>query len=565
MQRISGHEYSLSKIFSAEFEFSIPPYQRPYAWTTEEAGELFDDLMSFMQDQGDGGEDPYFLGSIVLIKADGKPDAEVIDGQQRLTTLTILLAALRDNCDSDQAEAIEKYINEPGDLVEAREPKPRLTPRERDTDFFKKYVQDRGGIKKLLSVDTAKLSDPQRNIRDNAALFVERLKSQTGEEAFAFARFIATRCYLVAVATPSMQSAYRIFSVMNDRGLDLLTCDILKSDIIGSIAENHREDYTTRWEEVEELLGRNAFNELFTHIRMIYMRFKARKSILDEFRSGVLESNPDGENLIAEVIEPYAETYEHICNANYQSAAHAEQINELLRWLNRIDNTDWVPPAIKFVSSHTNDAECVLTFLQKLERLAASLFIRRVVVGKRIERYAKVLEAIDEDTVLDADSPLMLSAEEQHETISYLDVDLYNSHTGVRSYVLLRLDSWLSDGAAMYDTKVITVEHVLPQTIDQESDWGRSWTQESRERWVHRLGNLVLLARKKNSQAQNFDFDKKKTKYFTDKGGVSSFTLTTQVLNQSSWTVDVVEKRHEELLEKLTKGWDLCSDPGGTS
>ena len=95
MARIIGHEYPINKIFSPEFDFFIPTYQRPYAWTTEEAGELFEDILGFMQQQGaTGPDDPYFLGSIVLIKAEESPRAEVIDGHQRLATLTLLLAAL---------------------------------------------------------------------------------------------------------------------------------------------------------------------------------------------------------------------------------------------------------------------------------------------------------------------------------------------------------------------------------------------------------------------------------------------------------------------------------------
>lgn len=84
---IHGSEYPIKKVFSNDFVFTVPLYQRPFAWTTEHGGELLEDLIAFM---GDGNEsvdeiDPYFLGSVVLIKGDS-PDAHIIDGQQRLTT-----------------------------------------------------------------------------------------------------------------------------------------------------------------------------------------------------------------------------------------------------------------------------------------------------------------------------------------------------------------------------------------------------------------------------------------------------------------------------------------------
>ena len=96
--KINGSEHPLRKIFSNDFNFTIPLYQRPYSWTTEQAGELLDDLVSFIGSDTSVSIDelsPYFLGSIVLIKEESQPEAEVVDGQQRLTTLTILLSALR--------------------------------------------------------------------------------------------------------------------------------------------------------------------------------------------------------------------------------------------------------------------------------------------------------------------------------------------------------------------------------------------------------------------------------------------------------------------------------------
>lgn len=557
MQRITGHEYPISKIFSEEFEFSIPSYQRPYAWTTEEAGELIDDLLSFKADQGLDGVDPYFLGSIVLIKADGRPDAEVIDGQQRLTTLTILLAVLAEHCTGERRNALAKYINEPGDLAEDRDPKPRLTLRERDSQFFRKHIQTMGGVAALDTVNAAEITDPQRNMLNNARHFVERITGMDEQAAFDFARFIVQRCFLVAVSTPSMHSAYRIFSVMNDRGLDLLTCDILKSHIIGSIPEPQRDEYTERWEEVEELLGREAFNELFTHIRMIYVRAKAKRSVLDEFRESVLTKEKDGRNLIERVIEPFAEAYATLLNANYKSESGAEIVNALVRWLRRLDNFDWIPPALLFMSTNPNDTAALSKFFVELERLAASMFIRRVPINKRIERYAKVLGAIESGKVLSADSALMITEEECGETRACLAGDLYHAHAAVRSYVLLRLDNWLSDGAAVYDYQVLTVEHVLPQTVAPGSKWAAVWTAADQETWVHKLGNLVLLTRKKNAQAQNYDFEDKKSRYFSGRGGVSSFTLTSQVLSEHEWTPAVVRRRHDRLLKRLVDGWRL--------
>jgi hypothetical protein len=124
-------------------------------------------------------------------------------------------------------------------------------------------------------------------------------------------------------------------------------------------------------------------------------------------------------------------------------------------------------------------------------------------------------------------------------------------------YVLLRLDRALGDGSAQYDVNTITVEHVLPQNPRDKSEWLKNFPTPSERAWTHRLGNLLLLPRRKNSEASNWDFDEKKKRYFTSKKGVSTFALTSQVLKETSWTPDVVARRQTESLDTLKKLWSL--------
>ena len=153
-------------------------------------------------------------------------------------------------------------------------------------------------------------------------------------------------------------------------------------------------------------------------------------------------------------------------------------------------------------------------------------------------------------------SPLQLTPEEGAAVVDVLQSDVYLHDA--RLYILLRLDASLSGGEASYEYHTITVEHVLPQNPPDGSRW-TEWfpSQELRDSWVHRLANLVLLSRRKNSAAQNFDFDKKKTTYFTSSGGVSPFVLTTQVLKQAEWTPEILETRERELVAKLKQVWRL--------
>lgn len=554
-KKISGAEYPLAKIFSSEFDYVIPPYQRPYAWTRDQAGELFDDLYDFFEKEA---EDSYFLGSIVLIKDEGKPLAEVIDGQQRLTTLTILLATLTSRLSGDNHSAFYSFIREPGNIALKLNPKPRLALRERDRAFFTEYVQ---GLKfaALADIDPARLdNESQRNIQGNAGLLLQRMEQRFARDEarlVEFGSFLLMRCFLVAVTTPSQQSAFRVFSVLNNRGLDLLPTDIIKAEVIGKLPEEQRDDFNERWEELEVATGRDGFTELFSHIRMIYARFKARRMLLEEFREHVLTRVSSSEALIDKVVEPYAKAYLIAKNAQYVSTSSAERINELFTWLNRIDNSDWLPVAIAFLARRGGDAAVVLDFVTRLERLAAYLHVTAKNVNQRIERYALVLEDLDKGVLFDR---IELAPAECEEMLRALNGNVYEMTARRRNYLILRLDSFVSAMAANYTPNVLTIEHVLPQTVDPSSDWAVTWPNvDERALWLHRLANLVPLTRARNSRALNYDFDKKKSAYFAGSSGVTTYALTSQVLHAHSWAPDVVAERQEALLEVLRGSWRL--------
>ncbi len=561
-KKISGSEFPLSKIFSSDFDYLIPSYQRPYAWTTVQASELFSDLYDFFEKEKD---DTYFLGSIVLIKDEAKPDAEVIDGQQRLTTLTILLAALTAQFTGDLRIDFENYIREPGRASQGLKPKPRLALRERDREFFATYIQ---GLKldELLDLEPAQLdNESQRNIQGNAALFLRKIESVfagNAERICAFGAFIVQRCFLVAVSTPSQQSAFRVFSVLNSRGLDLLPTDIIKSNVIGNISGKSRQDeYTETWEELEVETGRDGFAELFGHIRMIFAKEKARRALLDEFRDQVMRAVPSSEDLISKIIEPYAEAFLIAKNCEYVSTADAAEINAMLQWLNRIDNSDWFPSALRFLADNGKDPAYALWFFRKLERLAAFMHICAYDVNSRIERYAQVLRGLDEaHSVSSPVQAVELTTAEKIEMLQVLNSDIYLLTARRRNYLILRLDSFLVDGAATYDPSILTIEHVLPQTVKEGSEWITTWPDPSeRQAWLHKIANLVPLTQRRNSTAQNFDFGTKKAAYFGGRQGVSSYALTTQVLHAPIWSPATVSVRQVELVSLMAEKWDLAA------
>ena len=553
-----AQEQAIAKIFSDEYVFRIPGYQRPYSWATEQARDLLDDLLGFMKAAGSVIEKtpPYFLGSIVLIKDEGDPDAHVVDGQQRLTTLTLLLATIRALADTKAASEITPLLYEKGSSIKGTRDRFRLTLRERDEAFFQHYVQREDGFTALLNLPD-ELSDSQNNLRGNARFYWERLNEISQTDRIRLAQFVVTRCYLVVVATPDIDSAFRIFSVLNSRGLDLAATDILKAEIIGQIPPEHREVYTRKWEEAEEDLGRDAFNDLFSHIRIVYRKAKPQGTLLREFKDHVPVKDP--RKFIDELLAPMTKAFAEITDSSYESTENAGEVNDKLKWLNHLEFSDWIPPSLAFMQRYRQQPDVVKAFFSGLERLSYAMLIMKWGINDRIERFSKLTAWVESGiNPVDGDSPLQLAADEQYLVYAELDGPLYTSHSArAKSAILLRLDSLLSGGGATYDYPTVTIEHVLPQTPAANSKW-IEWIPDEKDRliWVHRLGNLALLTRKKNSSASNYEFDIKKRAYFS-KGGISPFVLTTQVLERTTWTIEDITTRQRQLLGKLEDCWEL--------
>lgn len=553
--QISAQQRRLGNVFSDDYQFRIPVYQRPYAWGTEQALQLLADLTDALEN---GGEEPYFLGSLVLVKPRDEAIADVIDGQQRLTTLTILLAVLRDLVDQEGlVAAIKRVIEHPASTWDDEDKAwLRLTLRDQDKLFFADHIQ-RGDTAAIEQTHPA--NDAQKAIVANTrALRGELTKPEwTPERLAALYKLLLKNTYLVVVTTENEESAYRIFAVMNARGLPLEPADVFKSKVIGAVAADRRDGLTKVWEDTETDLGRDNFTSLFGYIRFARTKARSRGGLLTEFEAQVLKPYlpHDGERFIKEVLTPYADAYGQIMDAATGTSRLPENVSQWLTRLNLLGNDDWVPVAL-WILVHVQDSELQATLLQQLETLAAVLLLNGYYSTSRQTRYANVLtELVADPTSVPS---LQATAEEKQVAKDRLNGPLYqDNHARVR-YVMLRLDGLLAgDAGAAYKNTSVSFEHVLPQTPRPDSQWRQDFTEEEIEHWTHRLGNLLILTGRKNSQAQNEDFDEKKRRYFQARGGVSNFALTTKVLEEPVWTPQAVARRQEDYLRRLSEVWSL--------
>ena len=173
-------------------------------------------------------------------------------------------------------------------------------------------------------------------------------KKYTQAQLKHIAKYIIQKCVIVVVASTDEDMAFRIFNVLNDRGKDLTIADILKSEILEKIPESEQEVYTEKWEDCETQLGIENFKDFFSHLRAIYAKKKAEKSVLLEIRAHV---NPSKEpkDFIDNVLIPFSKAYFAILKNHFQATQFSGEINNLFSRLKIVAHTDWMPSAIFFI------------------------------------------------------------------------------------------------------------------------------------------------------------------------------------------------------------------------
>lgn len=448
------------------------------------------------------------------------------------------------------------YLQREESSTENLEYSPRIVLREQEQNIVEDFILKDFGRFLTVNDDFLNKSSARRNLFQNTNVILRKLNN-VANQLDNFFKFLWDNVYLIKVTTDDSKNAIRIFSVMNNRGLDLSPTDLIKSDLLSKIKDSSKADKKSDvWELWEEKVKRENFSRLFNFICMIYKEDRVREELYSEFQKISPRIGSDVEQVFQE-IESFSEAYAKIQHCQYDSK-NSNKINDYLTWLNRIPNTDWMPVALLACKSPTIKEAVLEELLRNMEILAAYLMLKGENVNGRMKRYIPAIQLVKttNDFQKVADN-LKLTATERSKFLEMLAGDIYTLPYQAAKYILLRLDSLISDQqGSNYDPKVLTIEHVLPQTVDPNSEWMTTWSDESiRNQWIHKIGNLVPLNKRRNSAAQNFDFQRKKNEYFQGNTRVTSYAWTTKVINKQTWTKEDVKERQEEAIQVFETKW----------
>ncbi len=565
-KEIEAHDTDLGGIFSDKFSFIIPLYQRPFSWTTEQFQQLLDDL----NDANNSQSDQYYIGSFILQKDEGKTTYQVVDGQQRLTSLTILLATIRDKSNNSSLKnKIMSYIYQEGDEWKDLKCVMRVTPWDDLKAIFSKYIYKMDGTKSFVEdfenkkVNYKDQDDPIYHIYEAILAFNSKMNPDENKIS-EFVKFILNKVTVVYIVANDTFSAFKLFTVMNARGLSLSASDLLKSDSLGAIKDDEeRKIKAELWTGIEEDIGREELENVIAFIRTMFLQDKARKGIYYEYTNKILKNDlkiKRGSPFI-DYVKEISDIYkERIIEGKLEipSEEGKNDYKVLVGLMFKyIPFNDWIPVLLTFLKKYGSVIPSY-EFLKLLEKKVLFDWLSGSSPTERITSLNEVLKSVEKSDRVAVDRELRIDKAKFKSLIEEKlgNSDFYHTYGGnLAKYILLRIDKERWEMATFHGySGAVTVEHILPQKPEDGSQWKIDFTEDFRKEWTNKIGNLVLLSGGKNSKAGNLEFSKKKSVYFKEKG--TSFKITQEISSYDSWTSDILKSRQTDLIERAKKMLD---------
>lgn len=572
---IKSEKILVKDIFSTMW-FRIPEYQRPYIWGKDEINDLLDDL-TFAQTEKPDQE--YFLGSFVFQakRAGSTPDLQydendLLDGQQRMTTLLMLFACIRDMCDDpDVQDACISSIFQKGNTIKKIPERTRITFAIRASvqDFINTYVKKANATleTEVLNQIAQSKEDPSLRNMATAILEIQRYLTENDVDLIKFLTFLSNNVLLIYVATEDLDDAFRLFMILNDRGVPLRNSDILKSQNLGALqTEDEKKKYAKLWEDSEGELG-DDFDRFLNYIRTILVKEKARLSLLDEFEHKIYnpreKDKATGQPKPAllkkgketfELIERYLNVYNTLFeNDNYGHTGNTFRFDNLLKvMLKGLPSTDWVPPLLKYYEKF--GYKKIMPFLELLDNKFSADWIVQYTPTMRIENMNQLIKTIENASTADVVLDDAGFSFDQDSLVQAINSAVYGRR--FTRYLLLKLDYLYHDDSHKMSIETLSVEHILPQHPADDSQWKKDFTDQQREEWTDRLGNLVLISTRKNTSQGRLDYAGKKERYFTKR--ISTCPNSLRVLNKyNQWTIAELKENHNEVITKISTHYGI--------
>lgn len=550
---MEAKECKIQDILTENKKYTIPAYQRPYSWGQDNAEQLIDDItQSYKSD-----EKEYFIGSMICINC-GLNTFEVVDGQQRLTTLSLILSSLKDLITHQGVkDDLQKRVL-PIDVYSDETDEPRLRVRNKELPLYKHYI-----LQGKPEYFPEKPTDTEQLFIDNQKVIGNTLRQYGESELKKIAQYILQNVYVVFVQTDDVASSFRLFNVLNSRGLPLSNADLLKNTLFEFARTENKDSSQVEesWAEIENLVGVSKLDKFLTLHKISEKKDRDRviQKGLDSYTSSLADEYGSDAVEMSLVLLGSAKNYTKVLEADFDDYGLKRRIASL----SQLSNDEWIPPLVAFLNRVSRigdlDKNQFAQFVDIFEKVYMHGWLKKQVKSQREMVCYSALVAINNKLPFDEIINYVLQHADNEGFITALDSDLYEprpNQVNLIKSILLRYDLEQQDISVTktYNGR-ITIEHILPQKLGNEY-WTSRFREEEHAIWLHKLGNLTLISGSKNSEAQNSGFERKKAIY--DKlNNKSSFDITRDICSLTDWNLDAITKRHEEMKSRLAKLWSV--------
>lgn len=527
-------------------KFVIPEYQRPYAWSDEPIQVLFDDLSEYTHNTNDDDESTYFLGTIVSYENENH-EQEIIDGQQRITTLFLLLRAIYTKLEKSGSEA---------DFLKSQIVPTiwKQNPTTGEVDFDKILITSRvmgdEGNQEFANILITGQSDEKSNSNyaKNYRLLQQLVDEYAAEQPLAFYSFISNilnRAILLPITADTQDTALTIFSTLNDRGLALSDADIFKAKIYNHLDQIGKKNFIERWQQLDEEASNTgeSIQKLFYYY-MFYLRAKEndRKTTTPGIRKYYAKNNFERlySDDIMENLNTILNLWIVINNRNAvdnEKWSENREIKQILDALTSYPNEFWkYPVVIYYLHYHQNDT-FEYEFLLFVKRLLAVLSARYIVTPT-INAVKTGILNLNAEIIKSPQPKFDFSKVDEKE----LSDKIKNAH---RNTVRMILKIIAYQHQADLLPEKWEIEHILPQKW-QSSYFSTSTDSEVKE-LVEHIGNKIPFEKKLNIIASNGYFAKKKESYNKSKVEI----LLELSKNHNDWGLDEIRERDIRISDEL--------------
>ncbi|CAA6812988.1 MAG: Unknown protein [uncultured Campylobacterales bacterium] len=574
---------SLNKLFIEKVNYVVPSYQRPYSWeslgkndTNNQINNMWDDFISFFENNP---EKEYFFGSIVVFH-NGNNESEVVDGQQRLTSLLLFFSAMKcflmeyenkiEELDEESTQVFKEFIkgalNTLNNLIFNKESgigfKQNLKlkiERASGFDFDSILNQAINCDDKFETLKEIKLKYKVIAERyfDTRNYLKEKLKERflddgiftrkKAEELDYFAEFLRTKISVVVIKTVDFDTAYSIFEVLNNRGLPLSTKDLFRNFIIKQFSDINEKDPESKWDFLEESYDVTSdFLGRFVESKKSSQPQKSAFNELKDYYNKLDKSlNENKIELFYKDIEKNLGYYTKITNENN---IDNEEIRNKIKFIKLLGNVRYSYSFLMSVFRYFNkeNIDEIIDILSIYEQHRLYFLLAPSKRFSSTKTY-QAIKSLNQKELEKSKEILRLTEKEKEKLKSLIDGNIFDNQVAkllLSKYFYTNSSDELVNQYLNY--KKASLEHILPQNPDKNSDWLELFDEDFIESFTYKLGNMTLLTHNMNAKVKNYSFSKKRLDYKK-----TILEMTKELCRWETVTENKFDNRHKRIVKSI--------------